>query len=845
MASDRWSSRESWGGQPPRLGEVVTIETGRDLLLDVNPPELGGLIIKGSLTFAEQDIELSARWILIDGGTLSIGSSDELHSSNALITLTGTDEDENIGGSGHHRMGTKCIAVVNGGKLELHGSRARSTNWTQLSRNALAGARSIEVAKPVDWKKGDQIVIAPSGFDPLETDDITIGSVVGNTVYFEDPLKFDHWGEIQNIGGHVVDQRAEVACLTRNIVIQGDAASAQSDFGGHLMFSPGTTVQVEGVEFYRMGQKGHAGRYPIHWHLAGDRTGDTARGNSIHHSYHRAIVVHGTSNVLVENNVSYDVWSHAFVPSEDGTETGNQFVGNLGILTRQLKVADYAFPISNGKGSTQSEGRPGVFWMKNPDHVLTGNHAAGIINGMGFFYDGPGQGEQWLGSFFGNVAHSCLGPSGTAVDRYPGITVGYGLFMESHTRPDEIRFQNFTAYKNTLSGLWLEAPGQHVQNAVLADNGTGAMLHQSRLEDAVIIGQSANTIGALPSIGTYLSGGIHIASDYVLAGPQLSNIDFVDQRDAGIVVLATKLHPLSTVENLTFANTHPIWVAEPKRLKGGITDLDGSLLGDGIPAYVFGNDALATTETTLFDGSFNTAITPLSSLLYLSINNTGKETGELGYTILKGESRTGPLLEMRLLGQAPTISGYLKVGESYQMQRFDPLPASVRIATRGSGSGFALLTIPWRADAFVFNEGISIIPDGKPDFVHPTSASASIDDLSTIGGSHWYLDSENDWFYQRLQGNRSFFLLDDVYGGLDAIKPLGPEPEQTFSFVEQALGNSKVILKRSGDLNLPELCGTADSNPSIANDDSHSRKATVLGHRKILNFHPEDSARDK
>ena len=147
--ADAWSSRGNWEGAVPQEGEVVTIPAGTDMVLDTDPPALGGLLIKGSLTFARKDLRLTSRWIVIAGGALHIGSADALHTDDALITLKGTDETESVTGGGHHPVGTKCIAVTNGGRLELHGARAGDRNWTQLAGHALRGAAQFRVAEPV------------------------------------------------------------------------------------------------------------------------------------------------------------------------------------------------------------------------------------------------------------------------------------------------------------------------------------------------------------------------------------------------------------------------------------------------------------------------------------------------------------------------------------------------------------------------------------------------------------------------------------------------------------------------------------------------------------------------
>ena len=94
---------------------------------------------------------------------------------------------------------------------------------------------------------------------------------------------------------------------------------------------------------------------------------------SIHHTYNRAVALHGVHNVLVEDNVAYDNMGHAFF-LEDGVETGNQFLRNLGVLTKESTAmlnTDYT---------------PATFWITNPHNVYVGNVAAGSV-AYGFWLD--------------------------------------------------------------------------------------------------------------------------------------------------------------------------------------------------------------------------------------------------------------------------------------------------------------------------------------------------------------------------------------------------------------------------------------------------------------------------
>ncbi len=130
-----------------------------------------------------------------------------------------------------------------------------------------------------------------------------------------------------------VDQRGEVGLLTRNIKIQASADAEQSYFGGHIMAMVTSKMFIEGVELNRMGQNLELARYPLHWHLAGDVKGQYVRNAAIHDTYNRCVTVHGTHNLRVENNVTYNTVGHCFF-LEDGIEHGNEFIRNLAIQTK-------------------------------------------------------------------------------------------------------------------------------------------------------------------------------------------------------------------------------------------------------------------------------------------------------------------------------------------------------------------------------------------------------------------------------------------------------------------------------------------------------------------------------
>jgi hypothetical protein len=56
--STRWSDRATWPNRKlPSAGDQVTIAAGKEVILDVSPPALGGLTINGKLTTAASGTE--------------------------------------------------------------------------------------------------------------------------------------------------------------------------------------------------------------------------------------------------------------------------------------------------------------------------------------------------------------------------------------------------------------------------------------------------------------------------------------------------------------------------------------------------------------------------------------------------------------------------------------------------------------------------------------------------------------------------------------------------------------------------------------------------------------------
>ena len=530
----RWSDPAAWpGGKVPAAGDAVVIPRDTEVVLDVDAKGLRSLTVDGKLTFSnERDLELETEWIYLRGGELEIGTEARPHTRKATITLTDKVPGEDI-----NTMGDRGIMLMRG-TLNLHGDREHT--WSKLAKTAEKGATRIEVLDARGWRAGDEIVLASTDFDPRQAERRTIAAIEGNTLTLDRPLEFMHFGEI-TFG---VDERGEVGLLTRNIRIQASEDADTTYFGGHIMAMVGSKMQVSGIELNRMGQHLTLARYPIHWHLIGEGAGQYIRNASIHDTYSRCVTVHGTHNLRIENNVTYNTVGHCFFV-EDGIETGNAFIRNLAIQTKCHPTLECVpFNIAPNGEALRFENRPALlqasfhsgntllpsdntvssFWITNPDNIYIDNVAAGSDQ-IGFWLSLPEHPngaflgtEQSLATwprrtllreFRGNVAHSnydgFMFDRNIAEDNTFALAGNTYLPLVDPTDPLSealvTYFDDLVAYKNRNQGLWGRGELLTFRNLKFADNAIGVTIssgsfgtetYTSLVTDSLFVGETDN-----------------------------------------------------------------------------------------------------------------------------------------------------------------------------------------------------------------------------------------------------------------------------------------------------------------------------------------------------------------
>jgi hypothetical protein len=670
VEQELWSNPATWpDGRVPRAGDTVTIERGKDVLLDVSPPSLGGLRIEGKLSFSDKaDIELTTESITVYG-ELEIGTEARPHTRKATITLT-----DNVPGNDRGIM-------IAGGTLNLHGDRTNS--WTKLAETAKAGSARIAVLNASGWRKGGVIVLASTDFDSTQAEKRTIAAVAGNVITLDQPLKYMHFGKI-TFG---VDERGEVGLLTRNILIQASDDAERSYFGGHIMAIAGSKMYVSGVELNRMGQNMHLARYPIHWHLVGEGKGQYIENSAIHDTYSRCVTVHGTNNVRVENNVTYNTVGHCFFV-EDGVETGNQFIHNLGMKTKCHPDGKPCVPTNLGPDGAgggpafdvagqsakdiliPSDNTASTFWITNPDNIYRDNVAAGS-EATGFWFALP---QHPTGAFEGTEVSKATWPRRTRVREFKGNTAHSnfdGFIFDRGPQPDghfrtgghialanpadanspivETVIEDFIGYKNRNSGMWTRGEMDTFKNLKLADNAIdythasgnfGRSDFTSRVVDSLFVGETEN-IGN-PSTPAERAYGRSLPEpelpDFPIRGyefydyrHELDNVTFVNFQDNAtrktgaisyLLYTSFGMSSNNTVQRAKFHNAKPVYFPPMERKWSNddygngsyktavFHDVDGSV--SGVPdSYVLINDeddGMAIDDTCEVKPTWNAAV---------------------------------------------------------------------------------------------------------------------------------------------------------------------------------------------------------------------------------------------
>lgn len=351
--------------------------------------------------------------------------------------------------------------------MEIHPSihGTKDVDYDDISFEAIPRPHKIRVANPqaaacFGARPGSEVLITNSkswggSHDQVVLTVDSVDAVTGEIDFgWANPLPPDTNPNVDP------DMASEVAWLSRSVVFEaeGDGPSDSTYdalHGGHLMIfhTPDVAQRIEGIEFKNFGQQGILGRYPVHFHKSQHVAGSVVRKNSIRESKQRCIVIHGSHDVLVEENVSFDTFGHCYI-LEDGDETNNSFVGNLGARTKGQNI---------GIGS--SDRFASTIWITNPSNHFIGNVCAGSHN-SGIWFQLDTTKHLSLGTFKDNTAHS-------------NGDVGIRTYAPGFMPPDEALFEGIRSYYNRgadVGGLFIHGTRNvKVKDAFFAHNKNPAV----------------------------------------------------------------------------------------------------------------------------------------------------------------------------------------------------------------------------------------------------------------------------------------------------------------------------------------------------------------------------------
>ena len=442
----RWSI--VYGTLPIHMATLV-IPCGKCVELDLPMVALfGGLDIQGKLVVAGGQDHIVQTTHIVVQGELEMTAEGPVNGHPPIrIILIGEedqsfipiDENAEVCEGRVCSVGSKAI-VVAGGRLNIRGISDDAPTWL-IAQKATKNSITLSASAFNYWTEGSEIVIATHSaqWDENQVRRIVKAQLIDkNNVEFE----LDTEIEIPTVATNSPDFATEVALLSRNVLIQG-GYSTQPVQGGHLeiMQTPYVDQTLIGVDFKRFGQQGRLGRYPIHLHFCGDSAGTVVAKNTVRQSNQRCIVVHGTNNLEIRENVAFDTKGHCFM-LEDGMEIGNSFIRNIGIQTSAPTkvIPDYGF---NGK---ETDSEPSTFWITNPANDWIGNVVAGSES-SGFWFELLVRGErghlyshvdpkrEGLGVFANNTVHSCAGVRTT---QSFCITISPDLHGRKHFAPTHL-----------------------------------------------------------------------------------------------------------------------------------------------------------------------------------------------------------------------------------------------------------------------------------------------------------------------------------------------------------------------------------------------------------------------
>jgi hypothetical protein len=477
----RWSDPHTWNGKTPAAGDLAVIS--RPVVLDRDARVAGMVIEKGGeLIFdRSKSVRLTSSRNILVRGRLVMRPHD--HKIKHRLVFDGVKEGDFVGGGMDPIDSDVGLWVIESGKLKIVGAKKR--DWTRVVGHVASGATDITLgAHPSGWRRGDEIVIAPTDTaadrDHFERfDGATVQAINDKTITLSTPTSFAH-PEVQ---GDKQVFRAEVLNLTRNVVIQGTPGGR-----AHIFIRSSKPQKIKNCVIRHMGprKKGEKvlGRWPLHFHHShnGSR-GSLVEGVVARDAGSHAFVTHVSHGIKVRNCIAYDVletpfwWDEKIEDASDDILWDHCVAGLVGVeqgSESAFRVSGYA--LRSGKG--------------NVCRGCVAIGVRGIDKAAGFFWPQP-QAGVW--TFNNALSHN---------NKFMG-----GFAWENDSDPHTI--DGFTAYHNGSNGI---DHGAYIncfryKNLELIENGFEMHARSREGKDGKPLTMSTSIIRGAP-VGLLISGSV-------------------------------------------------------------------------------------------------------------------------------------------------------------------------------------------------------------------------------------------------------------------------------------------------------------------------------------------------
>jgi len=422
LKSGKWSDPDTWGGNIPGDGSIVSIPSGVEVLFDTISSRIKKINLAGVFRFEKEkntllyvETFMSQPLSKFEIGTSSEPVPNHITSQIVIIDNGSIDIEDD------YDQISKGLILR--GAVEIYG--AKKTSWLPLGNFPKIGDSSVSLSEmPEGWEVGDEIVITGTEPDNPESDEKRRISRLDSTiVILDEPLTRDHISPRNDLKVHVAN-------LSRNVVFRSENPVIERR--GHVMFMKNLDVDLNNARFYQMGRTNKRiqvddwyyenliaedgergprtnirGRYSVHFHRGGVDPNKSSpahvEGCVVEDDPGWAYVNH-SSNVDFIDNVSYNVVGGAY-QTESGDEIGS-FIHNIAIRT-----VNPDYPILNWRTSpvdirenTQDFAFQGdAYWIHGGGVALEDNVASGS-SGHGFIFWTEGQREVdtefWLMNHF-------------------------------------------------------------------------------------------------------------------------------------------------------------------------------------------------------------------------------------------------------------------------------------------------------------------------------------------------------------------------------------------------------------------------------------------------------------